>query len=394
MDFTWPESVETVRATVQRVLAESWPERLRLYAMNEQIARDLHGAETILTEIDEPLIRTLWRDLGRAGLFRIGVPTSFGGVGGGALERYIVESEVAAAGAPLPSVAIGVVVPTLISLGPSDLSERFMPPIFAGEIEFAIGYTEPEAGTDLAALGTRAIADGDEYVVRGQKLYTSGAHYSEYIWAAVRTDVDAPNHRGISILIIPMDAPGVTVTPLHTMSGTQTNIVFLDDVRVPQSNRVGAENAGWRSITHALAHERYTALLSAPVIKAYEAIAACAGRDAASETMLAQLRARTRAAALLSVRAAWAATGEASVVAEAAMSKIAVSEARYELARAAIDLLGSDGLLTETTADAPAGGQFERMLRHSYITLFTAGANDVQRDLIARTSLGLPRSSR
>jgi len=191
MDFTWPESVETVRATVQRVLAESWPERLRLYAMNEQIARDLHGAETILTEIDEPLIRTLWRDLGRAGLFRIGVPTSFGGVGGGALERYIVESEVAAAGAPLPSVAIGVVVPTLISLGPSDLSERFMPPIFAGEIEFAIGYTEPEAGTDLAALGTRAIADGDEYVVRGQKLYTSGAHYSEYIWAAVRTDVDA-----------------------------------------------------------------------------------------------------------------------------------------------------------------------------------------------------------
>lgn len=395
MDFTWPESVEIVRKTVREVLDQSWPERLRLYAMNEHIARDLHAAETVLTEVDTALIRKLWHDLAGADLFRIGVPEQFGGVGGGALERYTVESEVAAVGAPLPSVALGVVVPTLLSLGRSKLADELMPRILAGEIEFAIGYTEPDAGTDLASLRTTAQRDGDEYLVRGQKLYTSGAHYSEYVWAAVRTDPDASNHRGISLLVIPMDAPGITVTPLHTMSGTQTNIVFLDDVRVPTSYLVGEENKGWHYITHALAHERYTALLSSPLSKAYAALAVCATADADAEDVrsLARLRAKVRAASLLSVSAAWAASTGATVVAEAAMSKVAVSELRYDLARAAVDLLGADGLLTEHDPEAPAGGQFERMLRHSYITLFTAGANDVQRDLVARLALGLPRSS-
>lgn len=396
MNFDWPESVEVVRKSVRAVLDEHWPEPLRLYSFNEHIARDLHGATTVLP-VDEALIRNLWRELGRADLFRIGVPSEFGGVGGGALERYTVESEVAAAGAPLPSVALGVVVPTFLSIGRTALADELMPAMLAGKIEFAIGYTESEAGTDLAALRTTATRDGDDYVVRGHKVFTSGAHYSEYLWAAVRTDVEASNHRGISLLVIPMDAPGITVTPLHTMSGTQTNIVFLDEVRVPASALVGEENRGWHYITHALAHERYTALLSAPLTQAYAALAAAVG-DAAGDSagdvaVLARQRAAVRAASLLSVRAAWTASTGAEVVAEAAMSKVAVSEERYRLARTAVDLLGGDGLLTEANDGAPAGGQFERMLRHSYITLFTAGANDVQRDLVARLSLGLPRSA-
>jgi alkylation response protein AidB-like acyl-CoA dehydrogenase len=394
MNFAWPESVEAVRKAVRAVLEEAWPEELRLYSFNEQIARDLHGAETVLRGVDEARIRHLWRELGRADLFRIGVPEAMGGVGGGALERYAVESEVAAAGAPFPSVAIGVVLPTLLSIRRSELGDHLLPQIFAGEVEFAIGYTEPEAGTDLAALRTTATRDGDHYVVRGQKLFTSGAHYSEHLWAAVRTDTTVSNHAGISLLVIPMDTPGVSVTPLHTMSGTQTNIVFLDDVRVPVSFRVGEENRGWHYITHALAHERYTSLLSAPLTQAYAALTRAVGSTSDPVTLerLAQLRAAVRAASLLSVRAAWKASTGATVVAEAAMSKVAVSELRHELAREAIDLLGADGLLTERNEDAPVGGQFERMLRHSYITLFTAGANDVQRDLIARLALGLPRS--
>jgi 3-oxocholest-4-en-26-oyl-CoA dehydrogenase alpha subunit len=394
VDFAWPQEYLDARERTRAVLERAWPQELRRYAMNDSVSRDVDGAEPTLEGVDHARIRQLWAALAEADLFRIGVPERFGGVGGGAFARYAVQSEVAGSGAPFPYVASGIVVPTLLHTQSEALIERFMPPILAGEIEFAIGYTEPAAGTDLANLRTSATRNGNgEFLVRGQKVYTSGAHFSEYLWTAVRTDPDAAPHRGISLLIIPMASPGITVTPLRTISGTRTNIVFLEDVHVSAENLVGEANHGWRYLTHALAHERYTALLATPVVEAYRQAAALVADDEGIAHDLARLRARTRVTTLLSAQAAWLASLDRPLVAEAALGKIVTTELRHDLAAFTVGALGASGLLTEEAAGPPALGQFERMLRHSWVTLFGAGANDVQRDLIARTALGLRRSA-
>src|SRR6266480_2810123 len=213
-----------------------------------------------------PAYRAYVRRLGEDGWLGIGWPEEFGGQGRSPLEQYIFFEECDRARAPFPLVTLNTVGPTLMRYGSEEQKASFLPRILRGEIHFAIGYTEPGAGTDLASLATRAVRDGDEYVVNGQKIFTTGAHDADYLWLAARTDPDAPKHEGITVFIVETSAPGFKVTPIET----------LDDVRVPASSMVGAENEGWKLITTQLNHERVALSRAGRVIRAYEDVLAWA----------------------------------------------------------------------------------------------------------------------
>ncbi len=203
--------------------------------------------------------------MGADGWLGIGWPVEVGGRARPAIEQYIFFDEVQRAGFPIPFLTLCTVGPTLMKYGTEEQRAKMLPAILRGELHFAIGYSEPEAGTDLASLKTRAVRDGDDYVIHGQKVFTSLAEYADYIWLAVRTDPDAPKHKGISILMVDTRLPGFSLTPIHTLGGNRTNATYYDGVRVPVSMRVGRENEGWKLITTQLNHERVALMSPGPV---------------------------------------------------------------------------------------------------------------------------------
>src|SRR5664279_4626732 len=213
------------------------------------------AADAEADESGSSYTRTI-RRMGEDGWLGLGWSTEYGGQGRGPIDQMIFVEESHWAGVPLPLLTLNSVGPTLMTLGTAEQKERFLPGILGGRLHFSIGYTEPSAGTDLASLQTRAVRDGDEYVITGEKLYTSAIQYADYVWLAARTNPDVPKHKGLSVLIVPTDAPGFHWTPLPTMAGEFTSSTFYDGVRVPAANLVGAENEGWKLITNQLNHER------------------------------------------------------------------------------------------------------------------------------------------
>ncbi len=205
---------------------------------------------------EEPTYTRYIAQMGADGWLGLGWPKAFGGQARGAIDQMIFVEESHWAGVPLPLLTLTSVGPTLMALGTEEQKRRIVPGILRGEVHFSIGYTEPSAGTDLASLTTRAVRDGDEYVINGQKIYTSAIQYADYVWLAARTDPDAPKHKGLSVFIVPVDAPGFSWTPLSTIAGDITSSTFYQDVRVPAENLVGGENQGWKLITNQLNHER------------------------------------------------------------------------------------------------------------------------------------------
>ena len=203
-----------------------------------------------------PLGKQFVRLMGRQGWLGIGWPREYGGQGRGAIEQWLFLEEMAAENLPTSGLTLNSVGPTLMRVGSERSKAQYLPKILNGEIEFAVGYTEPNAGSDLASLQTRAVREGDSYVINGQKIYTSAAHHSTHIWLLARTDPKAPKHQGISIFIVPIDAPGVTIRPLATMGSERSNEVFFEDVRIPAGNLVGEENRGWYYVAMALDFER------------------------------------------------------------------------------------------------------------------------------------------
>ena len=229
-------------------------DELRAYftGLNSPTERD-----AMLTDRHGTVYREVVRRMGRDGWLGVGWPTEYGGRGLGQVEQQIFANEAARADVPLPAVTLQTVGPTLQAHGTAEQKEFFLPKILAGEVHFAIGYTEPEAGTDLASLRTRAVWDGESYVVNGEKIFTSGGHDADYVWLACRTDPEAPRHKGISILIVDTTDPGYSWTPIITLDGAHhVNATYYSDVRVPATRRVGAENSGWQLITTQLNHER------------------------------------------------------------------------------------------------------------------------------------------
>ncbi|MEV6834395.1 acyl-CoA dehydrogenase family protein [Streptomyces sp. NPDC051133] len=356
---------------------------------------------------DDP--RALLRRIGADGWLGLGWPVEYGGQGRGADEQFVFFDEAYRAGAPISMVTLNTVGPTLMKYGSERQKAHFLPRILSGELVFAIGYTEPCAGTDLASLRTRAVRDGDGWRIDGQKVFTSGAQHADWIWLACRTDPDAPRHRGISVLLVPTDAPGFSWTPIETVGGQTTTATYYDGVRVPAGNLVGAENEGWRLITGQLNHERVA--LAAIGMQAEDFLAAVltaartpdrvTGRRRIDEPWvrerLAEAHARLAATRLLNWRlvadvgAGRLGPGDASGV------KFAGTESAVAVYRTCQHVLGTDGLAGLVRAGSPGvfgDGELERLNRAAQINTFGGGVSEVQREIVAQTRLGMARGRR
>jgi alkylation response protein AidB-like acyl-CoA dehydrogenase len=353
-----------------------------------------------------PTIRRVVRQMGQDGWLGIGWPVEFGGQGRGAVEQLVFYEEVQRAGAPYPLVTLNTVGPTLMALGTKEQQDRYLPGILAGEIHFAIGYTEPEAGTDLASLRTRAVRDGDDYIVDGAKVYTTGGDLADFIWLACRTDADAPKHKGISILIVDTTSPGFSWTPINTVGGHLTSSTFYDGIRVPAANLVGQENAGWKLITSQLNHERVAlgagngAALA--LLEATFTWAATTRRPDGTMVLdqdwvrleLAKAHARLEAVRLLNHRmAALLEAGEPGP-ADSSTVKVLTSETVIEVYRLLLGVVGPVGHLMAGSPGALLAGRLERASRHAQINTFGGGVNEIQRELITIKALGVKRSAR
>jgi alkylation response protein AidB-like acyl-CoA dehydrogenase len=356
---------------------------------------------TLLTERHGAVYRDVVRRMGSDGWLGVGWPVAYGGRGFGQVEQQIFANEAARADVPLPAVTLQTVGPVLQAHGTASQKEFFLPKILAGEVHFAIGYTEPEAGTDLAALRTKAVrasaggASGD-YLVDGQKIFTTGAHAADYVWLACRTGPDGSRHKGITILIVDTLDPGFSWTPIITHDGAHhVNATYYDHVRVPEAMRVGAENDGWRLITTQLNHER---VMLGPAGR----IAAMTDRVrewAAPRSLLDRpdiRRALARAAAVTRVNELlnWqvAATAELSI-ADASATKVFSSEQVLEIGQSLAEAVGRHADAAEP-ATAALLTWLDVQLKRNTVLTFGGGVNEVQRELIAMAGLGLPRVPR
>jgi alkylation response protein AidB-like acyl-CoA dehydrogenase len=335
--------------------------------------------------------RAVVRRLGRDGWLGVGWPVEYGGRGFGRIEQQIFVNEAVRADVPLPSVTLQTVGPTLQEHGTPAQRELFLPRILAGEVHFAIGYTEPEAGTDLAALRTRAVRDGDGYLVNGQKIFTTGGHDADHIWLACRTDPDAPLHKGISILIVDTTDPGYSWTPIITADGAHhVNATYYSDVRVPASMRVGAENAGWRLITTQLNHERVMLGPAGRLAALYDRVSAwAAARGLCDEPDVRRALADTYATLRVNELFNWQVAAAPTVdVADASAVKVFASERLQRHGQDLEEIVGRHG------GDEELAEWLDLQAKRNLVLTFGGGVNEIQRELIATAGLGLPRVPR
>jgi 3-oxocholest-4-en-26-oyl-CoA dehydrogenase alpha subunit len=361
--------------------------------------------ESETSEGGGPHYRKALHKMGADGWLGIGWPKEYGGQGRSIMEQFIFSDEVQRAGYPLPFLTINSVGPTIMRYGSAEQKDQFLPRILRGDVHFAIGYSEPSAGTDLASLRTRAVRDGDSYVINGSKVFTSLAEFSDYVWLAARTDPDAKKHKGISIFMVDTKSPGYKCTPIWTMSGVRTNATYYEDVRVPASMRVGGENDGWGLIVNQLNHERISLVATGPAERLYEEIQQWAQttHDAQGRRVidhewvrlkLARVRAKLAALKLLNWRQAWSMTMETLNFAEASTVKVYGTEFAVEAYRDLLEVLGHRGFVKRGSPEAVIRGRLEKMHRAALILTFGGGTNEIQRDIIAMAGLGMPRELR
>jgi 3-oxocholest-4-en-26-oyl-CoA dehydrogenase alpha subunit len=339
------------------------------------------------------------RQLGRDGWLALGWPAEYGGRDGSVLDQLIFTDEAAIAGVPVPFLTVNTVGPTIMRFGTAEQKQRFLPAIAAGELHFSIGYSEPGAGTDLASLRTRAVRDGDSYVVTGQKMWTSLIQYADYVWLACRTDPDAVRHKGLSIIIVPTDADGFSWTPVRTLAGVTTSATYYSDVRVPAGNLVGEEHSGWPLITNQLNHERVALTSAAPVLSALAEVTGWARSAKLSDgrriidqewvqLSLAEVHARAEFLKLMN----WRIATQSGPLGPAAASatKVYGTELTIDACRLLLTVLGANAQVRAGSAGALLAGRIERMQRSALILTFGGGTNEVQRDIIGAAALGLP----
>jgi 3-oxocholest-4-en-26-oyl-CoA dehydrogenase alpha subunit len=342
------------------------------------------------------------RQMGADGWLTLSWPQEYGGRGGSALDQLIFTDEAAVAGAPVPFLTINTVGPTIMQFGTPEQRAFFLPRIAAGELHFSIGYSEPGAGTDLASLRTRAVRDGDDYVINGQKMWTSLIQYADYVWLACRTDPDAPKHKGLTMFIVPTDAPGFSWTPVRTMSGVTTSATYYSDVRVPASSIVGELNRGWALITNQLNQERVALTSAAPIMTALQEVREWAqhakladGRRVIDQEWVQIHLARVHAKVQFLRLKNWQiASGSHVGPADASATKVFGTEFATEAYRLLMEVLGANAIVRPGSPAAVLHGRVERMHRSSLILTFGGGTNEVQRDIIAGVGLRLPASGR
>jgi alkylation response protein AidB-like acyl-CoA dehydrogenase len=348
------------------------------------------------------------RQMGADGWLGLAWPVEYGGQGRPATDQFVFFDEVQRAHAPFPFVTVNTVGPAIMALGTDAQKARYLPGILRGELNFAIGYTEPEAGTDLASLRTSAVLDGDEWVINGAKVFTSGANQADYIWLACRTDPDAPKHQGISIIIVPTSSPGFAWAPITTVGSVMTTATYYADVRVPRENIVGEINGGWKLITMQLNHERVgLAALSGLTERLLDDVIDWARRTPSGgpdgqrmidvawvQADLARCKVLLDATRLMTWRLVKAVSDGTLGPAAASSVKVFGTEKAVEVYRILQGILGPVAHLRERSPGAVLRGEVERAARAAQINTFGGGVNEIQRDLIATAGLGLVRPPR
>jgi alkylation response protein AidB-like acyl-CoA dehydrogenase len=352
-----------------------------------------------------PLFRTALLKLGADGWLGIGWPKEYGGQGRSPIEQYIFAEEAQRSGFPLPFLTISTVGPTIQEFGDEQQKAEFLPRILRGELLFAIGYSEANAGTDLASLTTKATRDGDDWVISGQKLWTSLADHADYIWLAARTDPEAEKHAGISTFIVPTTAEGYSCTGIDTIGSIRTNATYYDNVRVPASSLVGGEGKGWKLITNQLNYERVSLMAAGTLQRIHNETVEFARTTATADgtrvidapwvqANLARVEAKIEVLKLFNWRQAWNVTNKTFDYAEASTVKVYGSELYVEAHGLQQEVLGQAGYLKRGTPGHAVRGRVERMYRSMLILTFGGGTNEIQRDIIAIAGLGMPRPLR
>jgi len=385
----------------------------------EELRRELRSyfGELMTPERSEALSSTSGGEIGTGNVYRETVaqmgedgwltlswPKEYGGQARPPMDGLIFTDEAAIAGAPVPFLTINSVAPTIMAFGTEEQKKFYLPKIAAGDLHFSIGYSEPGAGTDLAALRTTAVRDGDEYVINGQKMWTSLIPYADYVWLAVRTNPEAKKHRGISMLIVPTTAEGFSWTPVHTMSGVDTSATYYQDVRVPVANLVGEENAGWKLVTNQLNHERVALVSAQPIFTALAEVREWAQntKDAKGirlidhewvQLNLARVHAKAEYLKLINWELA-SSEDAAPSPADASAAKVFGTELATEAYRLLMEILGPSATVRQNSRGALLRGRVERMHRSALILTFGGGTNEIQRDIIGMVALGLPRANR
>ncbi|MFK7896094.1 MAG: acyl-CoA dehydrogenase family protein [Myxococcota bacterium] len=368
--------------------------------MTPEVRNEIRGME------GGEMYRKMIRQIGKDGWLGVGWPKEFGGGGMTMIEQMIFLEEQRRSGAPFPFVTVSTVGPAIMDHGTPEQKAEYLPRILAGECHFSIGYSEPNAGTDLASLSTEAVLDGDEWVINGTKMFTSGANDTDYIWLAARTDKDAPKHKGITMFIVPADTPGFSASLIHTMGGSATAMSYYENVRIPKENVVGGVNGGWKLITLQLNHERVglAAFGSAAYARTEKVI------DWARETAtpdggkmidlpwvqqnLAEVYARIEAMKLLNWRmAAQLETGFVNP-ADASAVKVYGTEVVLEVYRLLQEIVGPSALVQAGSPAAQIDGEIEHESRLGTINTFGGGVNEIQREIVSMAGLRMPRVPR
>ena len=391
MYIGYDESQETLRNELRAYYAKLLTPDVRA------ALREGHGVGSAM--------RSVVRQMGEDGWLGIGWPVEYGGQGRSAIEQFIFFDESMRAGAPVPMLTVNTVGPTLYQHGSQEQKDHFLPRILKGDVHFCIGYTEPNAGTDLAALQTRAVADGDDFIINGQKVFTSLASDADYIWLATRTDPDVSKHAGLTMFLVDMKTPGITAEPMDLLSSHNICTTFFDNVRVPKSALVGELNKGWKLITGQLNHERVTICSPGMLESVYdEVLEWCRetkltdGRRVIDQEWaqinLARVHAGLEFLRLSNWKVAWQATEGELNVADASGIKVFGTEWYLESFRLMMEIMGQRSYLRASSREALLLGHIETMYRSLLILTFGGGTNEIQRDLIGMFGLGLPRAPR
>ncbi|GAA3113401.1 acyl-CoA dehydrogenase family protein [Streptosporangium carneum] len=352
-----------------------------------------------------PTFDRILRQMGKDGWLGLGWPTEYGGRGEDPEALYVFYDEVIRANAPLSLVTLNTVAPALMKHGTQEQKDFFLPRILAGELIFAIGYTEPDAGTDLASLQTRARLDGDELVINGNKIFTSAGVYADWIWLAVRTDPDAPRHMGISVVLVPTTAPGFSVTEIHTVGGISTAATYYEDVRVPVGNLVGELNGGWKLITNQLNHERVALAARGGIAnELFSEVLEWTKRQRSGDGRLfdvpwvrgklAEVYALLSAADLMNLRLVADVAANTLGGGDSAAAKVFGTEAVVSAYGMMQEILGAQGLLRPGSPGAALEGRVETLGRRAQNNTFGGGTNEVMREIVAAKCLGMTLASR
>jgi len=353
--------------------------------------------------VDTPERRAFMKKMSERGWIGMSWPKEYGGGEAPGLFEYLLNEELAAAGCPLIGKGVGIIGKTIIRHGNERLKQEFLPKILHAEIEFAIGYSEPNAGSDLASLALRAMHDdaAGGWILNGQKRFTTSAHFADWYWVAARTDPEAPKHKGITLMLVPMDAPGITVQAMDCIGDNErTNEVFLDNVFVPDDYVVGEVNKGWYYVSEALDFERFTLFTVSAYVRKYEAVRDFireATRDGSPlkddphvRRTVAWLATQIEIAKGHTLRVISKAAAGGVPNLESAMFKLFTTQLGQRITDEFLTMTGPEGALRRDTPGAPINGRMENYYRYSVIDTVGAGTSEVQRNIIARRGLGLP----